>query len=236
MSKRGVKPINFYLLSINWIKATRTDRAASAIALAARGGYERAVPLLLDDVVDEDAGGLDVLGSYAAGGDDLLRLDDDGVGGGGHHGAEVLAGALVDQVALFVGDVGADDGDVGADGLLEEVFLAVDGDFLLAVLNDGAEACLGQHTAEACAGGADLLGEGALGLEGDLQLAGVHLVDGVVVGADVCGDEGLHLVVGVPLLFRSANILLFCKLEKKFVQMPKYEYLCTIKQRNKKHE
>jgi len=68
LSKRGVKPINFYLLSINWIKATRTDRAASAIAMAARWFYRRTIPLLLDDVVDEDAGGLDVLGSYAAGG------------------------------------------------------------------------------------------------------------------------------------------------------------------------
>ena len=37
--------------------------------------------LFLNHVVDEDAGGLDVFGSDAAGGDNLLRLDDDGVGG-----------------------------------------------------------------------------------------------------------------------------------------------------------
>ena len=123
----------------------------------------------------------------------------DGVGGGGHHGAEVLAGALVDQVAFLVADVGADDGDVGTDGFLQQILLAVDGDFLLAVLDDGAETRLGQHATETCTGGTDLLGQGALGLEGDLQLAGVHLVDGVVVGADMGGDEGLHLVVGDEL-------------------------------------
>ena len=120
--------------------------------------------LLLDDVVDEDGRGLDVLRGDGAGGDNLLGFDDDCVGGGGHHGAEVLAGAFVDEVAVLVADVGADDGDVGTDGFLEEVLLAVDSDFLLAVLDDGAEAGLGEHATEACAGGADLLGQGALGL------------------------------------------------------------------------
>ena len=155
--------------------------------------------LLLDDVVDEDGRGLDVLRGDGAGGDNLLGFDDDCVGGGGHHGAEVLAGAFVDEVAVLVADVGADDGDVGTDGFLEEVLLAVDGDFLFAVLDDGAEAGLGEHATEACAGGADLLGQGALGLEGDFQLAAVHLVDGVVVGADVGGDELFDLMVGDEL-------------------------------------
>ena len=159
----------------------------------------QAVALLLDDEIDEDAGGLHVLGSDAAGGDDFLRLDDDHIGCGGHHRAEVLAGAFVDQVAAFVADVGANDGDIGADGLLKQVFLAVDGDFLFAFLDDGAKAGLGQHATETCTSGADLLGQGALGLKRDVELASVHLVDGVVVGADMGGNQVLDLVVGDEL-------------------------------------
>ena len=126
----------------------------------------------------------------------MVPVANDGVGGGGHHGAEVLAGALVDQVAFLVADVGADDGDVGTHGFLKEILLTVDSDFLLAVLNHGAEARLGQHTTESCSSGADLLGQGALGLEGHLQLASIHLVDSVVVGANVGGNEFFHLMIG----------------------------------------
>ena len=88
-------------------------------------------------------------GGDGAGGDDFLGLDDDHVGCGGHHGAEVLRSAFVYQIASFVCDVGSDDGDVSVNGLLEEILLAVDGYFLLAILDDGAEASLGQHSAKA---------------------------------------------------------------------------------------
>ena len=52
---------------------------------------------------------------------------------------------------------------------------------------------------EACAGGTDLLGQGALGLEGDVEFASVHLVDGIVVGADMGGYKVLDLVIGDEL-------------------------------------
>ena len=54
--------------------------------------------------------------------------------------------------------------------------------------------------------GANLLGQGALGLERNLQLAAVHLVDGVVVGADVGGNELLDLVVGDELAHTHLGI------------------------------
>ena len=80
--------------------------------------------------------------------------------------------------------------------LLQQILLAVNGHFLLAVFHHGAEARLGQHSTESGAGGADLLGQRALGLQGHLQLTGIHLVDGVVVGADMGGDKFFHLMVG----------------------------------------
>ena len=86
-----------------------------------------------------------------------------------------------------------------ASRFLKKVFLAVDGDFLLAVLNDGAKTRLGKHTAQACACGTDLLGQGALRLERHVELAGIHLVDSVVVGANMRGNEVLDLMIGNQL-------------------------------------
>ena len=97
-----------------------------------------------------------------ANGDQLFSLDDDIVGGGGHQRVEVVGRAKEHHVAELVDDVGAQEGDVGLQGLLKEVVLTIDVHNLLAVGHDGAKTRGGQHAAETCTVGADALCEGAL--------------------------------------------------------------------------
>ena len=88
----------------------------------------------------------------------LLSFDDDIVGGGGHQRVEVVGRAKEHHVAELIDDVGAQEGDVGLQGFLQQVVLAVHVDHLLAVGHDGAETRGGQHAAETCTVGADALG------------------------------------------------------------------------------
>ena len=93
----------------------------------------------------------------------LFSLDDDIVGGGGHQRVEVVGRAQEHHVAELVNDIGAQEGDVGLQGLLKEVVLAINIHDLLAVGHDGAKTRGSQHAAETCTVGADALCEGALG-------------------------------------------------------------------------
>ena len=63
----------------------------------------------------------------------LLSLDNDIVGGGGHQRVEVVGGAQEHHVAELIDDVGAQEGDVGLQGLLKEVVFTIDIHNLLAV-------------------------------------------------------------------------------------------------------
>ena len=106
-------------------------KATDAFALVALG-YKalRKLVVLLDDVVDEDAGSLDIFGGDAAGFHNFLRFDYNHIGCGCHHGAEVLGSTLVHQVTALVADVGSDDGHIGADGFLQKIFHTVHSYFL----------------------------------------------------------------------------------------------------------
>ena len=90
-------------------------------------------------------------------------------------------------------------GHIGTNGLLKQVLFAIDGEFLLAILNDCSDTSRGEHTAETCTGSTDLLGQGSLGLKGNLQFASIHLGHSIGVGADMGGDKFLHLVIGDEL-------------------------------------
>ena len=110
--------------------------------------------------------------------------------GGGHHGVEVARGAAVDEVALRVAAPGFDEGEVGFEGGLEEVRFAVEVAGLLAVGDDGADAGGGVEGGDACAAGADALGEGALRDEVDFEFAGDDLLLEQLVFADVASGVG----------------------------------------------
>ena len=125
----------------------------------------------------------------------LLSLDDDIVGGGGHQRVEVVGRAKEHHVAELVDDVGAQESDVGLQGLLKEVVLAVYVHDLLTVGHDGAKTCGSQHATETCTVGADALCEGALRNVFHDESAFVLLDGSLLVGAGVRHDSLLHLVV-----------------------------------------
>jgi len=84
------------------------------------------------------------------------------------------------------------------DGLHQQIVLAINGLAAQAegaLLHQGVDAHGGQHTAEAGAGGANALSQGALGQQIDLQSAlGVLLAD-LGGHANVSGDNALDLMI-----------------------------------------
>src|SRR5690606_40614339 len=89
-----------------------------------------------------------------------------------------------------------DDGEVGAQRLLEDVPATVDLADLLALGDRSAVAGGGVKAADAGPGGANSLGQGALRHEGDLELAGqVEPLEGLVL-ADVGGGDAADLTGG----------------------------------------
>ena len=112
--------------------------------------------LFLEHVVHHDAGGVYSFGGDCAYRHGFLGLNDDQVCCRSHHRVEVLRSAVVDQVALLVSYACADESHVSAEGLLEEVVLAVHVDDLLALGHDSSESCGCEEAAEAAARAAGL--------------------------------------------------------------------------------
>src|SRR5215470_10244616 len=116
----------------------------------------------LQHPLDEDAGGVDLVGVDLPHLHQLLALDDGGLRRHGHQRGEVPGGLVEDAVAPAVGLPGADDGEVGAERLLEDVLLAVDGPGLLALGDLGADTGGGEEAADAASAGTDPLSQRAL--------------------------------------------------------------------------
>ena len=113
-------------------------------------------------------------GSKSPTGTMILGLGDNGVSGGGHDNVEVAHGTLVPAVAELIALVGAQQGEIGVDGLHQQIVLAVDGLTAQAegaVLHQGVDAHGGQDTAQTGAAGADALSQSTLGQQVDLQSA-----------------------------------------------------------------
>src|SRR6267378_5585593 len=70
----------------------------------------------LEDGVDEDAGGVDLVGRELAQLDELLDFGDYVVGGGGHHGIEVARSFSVDEIAPAIALPGFDKGEITTKG------------------------------------------------------------------------------------------------------------------------
>ena len=96
--------------------------------------------------------------------------------GGRHHRIEVARGLAVDEIALGVALPGIDDREVGDEAALHDVALAVELALLLALGDHGAGAGRGEEGRNAGAAGADALGQRALRVELDLELAGEVLL------------------------------------------------------------
>ena len=120
---------------------------------------------------------------------DVLRLGDDDVARERDDRIEIVRGQRIFEVAVIVGLLAADQGEIAADRRLQQVGLAVDLDDLLALLDQRADAGRGEDAAEPHAAGADSLDQRSLGHELNLDLAGNHLGLSLGIEADVGGDH-----------------------------------------------
>jgi hypothetical protein len=109
--------------------------------------------------------------------------------GGGHHRVEVAGGLAEHQVAALVGLPRLDDGQVGDEAGLHDVVAAVKIADFLALGDQGADAGGGEEGGDARAARADALGQRALRVELQLQLAGQILALELLVLADVGRDH-----------------------------------------------
>ena len=90
---------------------------------------------------------------------------------GGHDRVEVAGGAAVNQVAAGVGLVSADQGEVGAQAVLQDVLASVDYPAFLALGDEGAGAGGGVKGRDAGAASAQSLRQGSLGHQFQIDLA-----------------------------------------------------------------
>ena len=140
-----------------------------------------------------DAGQVDRVGIDRAGLDDLLDLDDRDLAGHRHRRIEVARGAAKDEVAGLVGALRLDQRDLGQQGALHDVGVAVELARLLALGDQRADAGAGEERGDAGAAGTELLGQRALRRELELELAGQVLALELLVLADVARDHLLDL-------------------------------------------
>ena len=123
----------------------------------------------------------------------LLDLGHRHLAAGGDHRVEVARGLAIDEVAGLVALPGLDDGQVGADRVLEHVFAAVERARLLAFGELGAVGGARVEARDAGAAGAEFFRQRALRRELQFELSGQHLALELLVLADVGGDHLLHL-------------------------------------------
>ena len=126
----------------------------------------------LDDAIDEDAGGYDVVESIIPGSTICSTCATTDLRGGGHDRVEVPRGLPVDQVALGVGLPGVDDRQVGVQAAFHHIEPAIEFLLRLALGDLGAGAGGGEEGRDAGAARADAFGQRALRVELDLQVAG----------------------------------------------------------------
>ena len=166
-------------------------------AAGARTGVAELDPLLagadVDDALDENAGGMDVVRIDLAGRHQMLDLGDGDLGGGRHHRVKIARGLAVDQVPGGIALPGVDDGEVGEQAALHDVFLAVEFLHFLAFGDQRADAGLGVEGRNTGAAGADALGQRALRIEFEFQFAGEVLLGEQLVLADIGRDHLLDL-------------------------------------------
>src|SRR6185437_927538 len=141
------------------------------------------------DTLDEDAGRVDAVGIDRAGLDEVLDLRDGDARRRRHHRVEVARRLAVDEVAFGIALPGMDDGEIGDDAALHDVALAVEFALFLAFGDKRADARLGEEGGDAGAAGANALGEGALGIELELELAGEIELGEALVLADIGRDH-----------------------------------------------
>ena len=123
----------------------------------------------------------------------MLDFGDRDLRGSGHHRVEVPRGLAVDEITGGVALPGVDDREVGKQAAFHDVFLAVENLFFLAFGDQRADAGLCIEGGNTGAAGADALGQRALRIEFELELAGKVLLGEQLVLADIGRDHLLDL-------------------------------------------
>src|SRR6267154_1723849 len=125
----------------------------------------------LEDGVDENAWGVNLIGRKLAKVDELFDFGDYVIGGGGHHGIEVARSFSIDEIAPAIALPGFDESEVTAQGALENVMAAVEFTRFFAFGNHGAVAGGCVEGWDARAARSDALGESALRIQLNLHFA-----------------------------------------------------------------
>src|SRR6267378_3687208 len=115
----------------------------------------------LEDGVDENSGGVDLVGRELAQLDELLDFGDYVVGGGGHHGIEVARSFSVDEIAPAIALPGFDEREVTAERALENVMARIEFAGFFAFGNHGAVSGGCVEGGNAGSASANALGESA---------------------------------------------------------------------------
>ena len=149
--------------------------------------------LALQDVLHENAWRDDVIRIDGAGLDQVLHFGDGDARGGRHHGIEVARRSPIDQITHAVAFPRLDEGEVGAQRVLEDVGLAVNRPRLLALGDERAVSRRREEAADAGAARPNPLGKRPLGHQLDLDLAAQELALELLVLADVGRDHFLDL-------------------------------------------
>src|SRR5436309_1401524 len=143
----------------------------------------------LENGIDEDARSVNLVWWEPAGFDEFFDFGDDVVGGGSHHGIEVARGLAVDEVAPAIAFPRFDEGEIAAEAALHDVHAALEFAGFLAFGDHRAVTSGRVERGDASAPSAQALGECALGIEFDLQLAAQDELLEEFVFADIGGDH-----------------------------------------------
>src|SRR3984893_116094 len=143
----------------------------------------------LEDALHVDRGDMDLIGFNLAHLDQVLHFRDGDPRGRAHHRAEIAGGLAEDQVAPLVALPGTHDGVVGLERLLEDHLATFEHPALLAFGDLRARPGGCEEAAQPGSSRPDALGERALRVQLDFQLAREELSLELLVLADIAGDH-----------------------------------------------
>src|SRR5271166_2116701 len=146
------------------------------------------VSSLRDNVIHQGSRGDDVVGRDHADGYDLFRGDDDGRGGHRDHRVEVARRERISQVAQVIAHERMNERKVGVQRSLQQIIATIDGDLLLPLLDHRTDPCWSEDASQPGTPGSDALDQRALRNKFHVELAGDHLLLGLLVEADVTGN------------------------------------------------
>src|SRR4030088_3457935 len=135
----------------------------------------------------------DVVGIDLAWLDQILDLGNGDLPGRGHHRIEIARGLAINEIALGISLPGMNDRKVGDQAALHHVALAIDLALLLPCGDQGPGAGRGEEGRDAAPASADTLGQRALRIELDLELAGEILLREGLVLPNIGRDHLLDL-------------------------------------------